>query len=1069
MATPQPRTLSVICPRTARRGLTAWLRCRVQQITVVAAVICASTLAFAERLPLKFYTTADGLPHNAINKIVRDSRGFLWFCTAEGLSRFEGYTFTNFGADQGLPQGSVADLLEDRDGRYWVATSGGLFRFDADSAALSFPPSDSQRRVKRWSFFNIIDSEDQDPRARSVNVLRQDKSGTIWCGTDKGLFRLDESGDKAILRGVDVGIPLQNPDHAAVMDLLEDGDGSLWIATFGGLYRRSRDGRSIRATRADGLPDDVIHTLMRDHLGRLWAATRRAGFFQFAPGDAHRPVTVLRSYSLRDVIPTSWVFQLFETSDHRFWVASNLGLLEFFPASATGAASFRPYTTANGLSYREITTLNEDASGNLWIGTNTSGLMKLARNGFVSYGEGDGVASVNSVFEDREGVLCVKGAVIGKGTVRMKNPYRFFGRMDRRHFRGFDPAALAGAQGWVLENVTLRAHDGEWWLGADTGVFRFPALKNFSAIASASPLARYTARDGLTGGQVFRLFEDSSGNIWVSTIDSDGNGFARWDRTTGKWTNLATVAGLPALTEDLPRSFAEDRQGHTWIGFNGALARYANGHFVWFGGNDGVPPGAVSNMLVDHAGRLWLASARSGLARIDDVKPDHPTFRSYTTADGLSSNRTEVITEDLHGRIYVGTGRALDRLDPKTGRIRHFTTADGLAPGLFRAAYRDRNGALWFGMTGGLSRLVPTPDIAAPSAPILLTAITGGNNQRRVFPFGEGKLVLPELGHNDNRLQVDFVGLDFTPGEVLRYQYKLEGGSWSVPSEQRSISFANLEPGRYKVLVRAVSSDGTASLLPASVAFRILPPVWQRWWFLMLMTASLGALAFMAYRYRMAQVIEIANVRTRIATDLHDDIGSNLTKIAILSEVARQQLGTNGGFSPDDPLSAIAHISRESVASMSDIVWAINPQRDRLLDLVRRMRQHAEQLFATRDVQLVFQAPGEDQDTKLRSDVRRDLFLIFKEAVNNVARHAKCSQVTIDFRIQEDRLSLDVTDDGVGFDSEATSSGNGLANMRRRAQRLGGVCEVSTGPGKNTIVHIAMAVSSPLRPTSTGR
>jgi signal transduction histidine kinase len=221
-----------------------------------------------------------------------------------------------------------------------------------------------------------------------------------------------------------------------------------------------------------------------------------------------------------------------------------------------------------------------------------------------------------------------------------------------------------------------------------------------------------------------------------------------------------------------------------------------------------------------------------------------------------------------------------------------------------------------------------------------------------------------------------------------------------------------------------------------------------------------AAAACAAYRYRMAQVLAIANLRTRIATDLHDDIGSNLTKIAILSEVARRQLGREEAASDGDSLSAIARISRESVSSMSDIVWAINPQRDHLLDLVRRMRQHAEQVFTTRGIRLTFRAPSEEQDIRLRADIRRDVFLIFKEAVNNAARHARCSEVEIDFRIADGRLSLSVCDDGGGFDPTQMSNGEGLASMRRRAERLGGACEVSSDNGKNTVVHVTIGKSA---------
>src|SRR5207244_198217 len=191
----------------------------------------------------------------------------------------------------------------------------------------------------------------------------------------------------------------------------------------------------------------------------------------------------------------------------------------------------------------------------------------------------------------------------------------------------------------------------------------------------------------------------------------------------------------------------------------------------------------------------------------------------------------------------------------------------------------------------------------------------------------------------------------------------------------------------YRFSVRAINSDGLASAAPAMITFTVLPPIWQRWWFVGLTVTAVILAVFAFYRYRVRRLLEVANMRTRIATDLHDDIGANLTKIAILSEVVRQQSG-NGDAERDRPLSSIARISRESVAAMGDIVWAINPQRDNLLDLVRRMRQHAEEVCLAQNINLIFHAPESENRLKLGVDIRRDIYLIFKEAVNNAVRHS---------------------------------------------------------------------------------
>src|SRR5262249_9991507 len=302
---------------------------------LLLVILAMSSLTRAERLPIKTYTTVDGLAHNNINKIVRDSRGFLWFCTGDGLSRFDGYTFASYGTDQGLPHREVNDFLETRSGEYWVATHAGLVRFN--------PKAPPERRVvyinganenvsRAGPMFTVIAPDGEDRYARAITVLFEDHSGVIWCGTYKGLYRLERAQSRFSLRPIKpINLEMPSGEGQNIADLLEDRCGSLWIAAYSGLYRRWPDGSVARYTKRDGLPDDYLHDLFEDHEGRLWAGTRYGGFFQFAADDTRRPLVVLQAFSIREGMPTPWVFQLFETSDHKFWVATSRGLLQFFP------------------------------------------------------------------------------------------------------------------------------------------------------------------------------------------------------------------------------------------------------------------------------------------------------------------------------------------------------------------------------------------------------------------------------------------------------------------------------------------------------------------------------------------------------------------------------------------------------------------------------------------------------------------------------------------------------------------------------------------------------------------
>ncbi|MBI3950058.1 MAG: hypothetical protein HY314_06350 [Acidobacteria bacterium] len=427
-------------------------------------------------------------------------------------------------------------------------------------------------------------------------------------------------------------------------------------------------------------------------------------------------------------------------------------------------------------------------------------------------------------------------------------------------------------------------------------LYRFPNIDRFEDLKTTRPKAVYTTKDGLATPDLFRLFEDARGDVWISCVSGDVSGLARWERATEKIHDVSRAEGLPSLRGQTALSFRTDRAGTLWIGFSlGTLARYRDGRFTSFTTEDGVPAGSIYDLYVDQAGRLWIASTLGSLARVDDPSANRLTFTRYTTADGLSSNKITCLTEDQHGRLYIGTARGLDRLDPATGRVKHFTSADGLIPGEIVVLFRDRKGQIWAGGHGGVSRYTPRLDAPTAPPPVWVNSVRVAGVKQTISALGETDITLPDLAANQNQLQIDFVALSFAPGESLRYQYRLDGADrdWSAPTDQRLVNYANLAPGHYRFLVRAVNADGVANPTPATITFTILRPLWQRWWVLMLAALTLGLIGYAAYRYRVGQLLRVERVRTRIATDLHDDIGASLSHMAILSEVVKRQIGVS--------------------------------------------------------------------------------------------------------------------------------------------------------------------------------
>jgi ligand-binding sensor domain-containing protein/signal transduction histidine kinase len=998
----------------------------------------------AERLPIKSYDAADGLASSFINHVDLDSHGFVWISTRNGLSRFDGYHFVTYNTEQGLSASNINDLLESHDGTYWIATNGGgVCLFNPEAGPMPIAPvargasgtDDGKGQLGRM--FTVYPVGESAPTSR-VNVLYEDRAHQIWAGTDGGLFRLrDEQGAK-VFRRVELSPSAAFPDAIGVTVISGDAQGSIWIGTdTAGLFRLWPDGHSEQYTTRNGLPNNQVLSLLNDQSGALWAGTLD-GLCQFGLDGTQRQTSVTHIFTIKDGLGDNFVRALYQSSDKRIWISTGAGLTEF------DGQRFQNYTMTQGLSDNRVTIMTEDRQGDLWIGTANSGVMRLTRNGFISYGTADGVGltSIHSLWENQDGKLLAVGGDYS------------IARFDGKGITSIRPELPELATySWGSQAIFLD-HEGCFWALTSTGLYRYPKVAGLSQLARAPPRKVYTSRDGLAGDDAYRMFEDSRGDIWISTESTTRDRLTRWDRATETFHVYSEADGLPSFNAAF--SFCEDHLGNLWIGFvEGGLARYANGRFTFLTSADGLPAGLISALYLDREKRLWIGGNQGGLARIDDTTEARPHFLRYTSAQGLITNDVRCITEDLLGRLYIGTSRGIDRLDPVTGHIKHYTKADGLSNEFVTVALRDRLGALWFGTQNGLSRLVPQEDQPEPPPTVLISGLRIAGVQYPLSELGETIVSGLRLDANQNQIQIDFGGLAFDLSDVLRFQYKLEGvdRDWSAPTDQRTVNYISLAPGTYRFLLRAINDDGVVSQSPAVVAFTILPPIWRTWWFLTLTAFLLAGVAYLLYRYRVAQLIHVERVRTRIASDLHDDIGSSLSQIAVLSEVLRTQ-ATQKEREFARPLAQIARVSREAVDSMSDIVWAINPQRDHLHDLTRRMRRFASEIFPASGIEFSLKVPGPEQDIRLGADIRRQVFLIFKEGVNNIVRHSECSVANMELNIAEHWLILYLKDDGKGFDPNGVNEGNGLMSLRRRAKSMGGELEMFSEPGRGATLTL---------------
>jgi signal transduction histidine kinase/ligand-binding sensor domain-containing protein len=964
------------------------------------ALLVAIGTAHAERLPVRVFTTADGLANNQVERGAQDTHGFLWFATAEGVSRFDGRRFESFGVADGLPAADANDIAAGADGRVWVATVGGL-------AVL-----DLHERVVRPRF-----------RALTKDVtycVIVDPDGVVWAGTQRGLQRIAE---RDIVTNAPV-LPASATLGGVISVAYDTRDRSLWLGTFAGLVHRSERGELARYRFAPrGENDDRVFSVLvaKDgtvwigHVGRRVLAVKpplapTASLWESPEGLHLETDGFARRHLLEDSTGTIWI----GTSQHLYrW---RDGALERLSATQIGVAGPGPSL--------------EDHAGNLWFGSNTDGVVRLARDGLVSYDVTDGLASLLVYDFVHDGDQLYPVALDDNG----HNVHR---REGNRYVAVHPPRpAGCGGWGWGSKHTVVLARDRRWWWTTGDGIARYPAVARIDDLAT-TPGEKLVAP---TGVDLLRVYEDRRGDVWFST--GTPTGVSRWDRASD--TIVAMRDGWPT---SFALSYAEDAAGSVWIGFSrGELVRVRDG--VAEKRDAFVDRGAVEALLFDRAGRLWIASSANGVVRLDD--PLHPVPRRYTAAE-LGSDQATSLIDDMQGRVYVGTSHGIARIDPASGEIVRYGVGDGLRNEHVIDAARDSDGAVWFGTRGGMARLVPQPTRVTPPPPAYIMRLSIAGTPQPLAPAGEQRIGSLELAYDAASIDIEVASPLFALGGV-RFQYRLDG-DWSAPLDEHVLHFARLAPGEYALDVRTVDAQGAVS--PSStIAFTVKAPMWRRWWFIsavtMAITIAIALLAYLWHRRRLAHMLALERVRRRIATDLHDELGSSLSRIAVLSEVAARKNQDASG-----QLEAIGTSARELVDVASDIVWSTDPRRDDLQSLIVRLRTFAADVFEARDIAWSVTAPNDTHRIKLDPDRRRHLYLVLKEAITNVVKHSGATRVDVSIRAENGRFVATVRDNGCGFDETTLSgTGNGLANMRARAEEAGGVLEIHSNGGTEVVLRI---------------
>jgi two-component sensor histidine kinase len=464
-----------------------------------------------------------------------------------------------------------------------------------------------------------------------------------------------------------------------------------------------------------------------------------------------------------------------------------------------------------------------------------------------------------------------------------------------------------------------------------------------------------------------------------------------------------------------------------------------------------LPANDVLDVLPYGPGRVWIATRNGGLARWNGR-----AMRAFPLPPG-SGSTVHGLTLDRFGKLWCAGSTGFDVLDTTTLAWTHLPLPSGRGIAQASACTRSlSDGRIAFVTDNTLHLFDPAVlDTHTTVPPPYLTDLRSADRPA----LGRLQNGILALASGEDMLTVAVSALDLSPLEPLRFTLELEGVDPGprTTNADGSLIYASLPSGTYRLLARTVAPSGRSS--PPVLLMTILKhaPVWRRWWFQLLVLGAIAAGLYLLYRYRLAQALRLQTVRNRIASDLHDEVGSSLSSITIGSQLA-QRLNTAENAPLRQLLERIGETSSESLRSMSDIVWAIDPKNDEGEALLARMRRIAHELLEGKGITVAIEVSGGVEDLRLPMDTRKDILLIYKEAVHNASKYSKAQEVRIVMKRNGDTLAFSVADNGIGFDPALHPDGHGLGSMRRRADALGGRLSITSGTGHGTQVEFAVRI-----------
>jgi ligand-binding sensor domain-containing protein/signal transduction histidine kinase len=1009
------------------------------KIKIILTVLILFSSSMAQNNKTRFLQLPldKGVSLNLTYDMIQDSKGFLWFGTMYGLVKYDGENYTTYKYNpdntSSISFDDVVSIYEDSKGNLWIGTwGGGLNMFDTEKKIFKrfLHNPDNRNSIAD----NIIWS------------VCEDRDGMIWIGTGSGGLQVFNPASGEFKN---INLKLNDSTHVypSIQDLYAD-DNLIWVGHSKGLSSfnlrtTNIDHFNLNETNMQSTGNLFVNAIFKDSKDNLWLGTSN-GLKRY---DKFEQKFVQHKNDLQFNITS-----IAEDKEGNLWIGSNNGLIKL--NSYDSDLRIFESNTRNSIAGNYVNRVLVDNSGIIWAASYNAGITKIILSpskfnllqsnkddpNSLSYG------NIQSIAEDEKSNIYIGS----------------YGSKINVYNSGNDQLSIINLpqQGFMVVQ-SLAVHKNNLWIGAGNSLLKYDL--NRKRFANISLIKE--EKNEIEGKSITALCFDAKDNLWIGTYNQ---GIYRLDEEEKTLKHFSFSEEQNLSHTDFILSIYSDSKNNIWIGTYGGVYQFdlQTEKFKSYIQNQNNPTGLSNNyvysILEDRRGNIWFGTA-SGLNRFE-LKTN--SFRHFYQQDGLPSDVIFGIVEDNVGNIWLSTNKGVSRYNLTDNSFLNFDKDDGLQGNVFNPAVysKSSDGTVYFGGMNGVSFFNPNNLIFSEYNPqVVITSIKIKNEDGNFTETNINNDVI-ELEPDQNSIIIEFASLDFTNPEKNEYQYKLFGYNedWLSLNGDNSVIFSRLPHGNYSFQLMGTNSDGVWSENFASISFVITPHFYQTWWFVPSVMIGSVLILFLAYllvlKTKVSRAIKIQTIkeeesnriRKKTAIDFHDELGHRLTRISLLTEIVKRKIGVS--FSEINPLlNQISENSARLYDGTKDFIWAIDPQKDSLYELIIRLKDFGDEIFSSTNVNFNVEGISEEfQNASLDMDWKRHLMMIFKEGMNNSLKHSNSKTVSLTSSIKEEEFEIMLEDDGAGFEMNENFKGNGLKNMQKRAEILNAKVQIDSKPGSGT-------------------